>query len=62
MGFVSTTLTAYAFGYYDGRATGCESNPFSGDMVERAYYTWGYEAGVADYCDEIDVPNELTGE
>ncbi len=45
-------LQAYALGYYHGRATGTERNPFDGMDARRGYYTLGYDKGVADYCSE----------
>jgi len=42
---------AYALGYYDGRVTGNEVNPFP-DGIFRHAYTAGYERGVTDYCAE----------
>jgi len=43
---------AYSIGYYDGRVDGIEHNTFEGEL--RHYYTCGYDAGVADYCQETE--------
>lgn len=47
-------MEAYAIGYYDGRAKGYELNPYDQEMPERYWYNLGYEAGVSEYCRELD--------
>lgn len=49
---------AYALGYYHGRAEGVNQNPYDGEDTARSMYTWGYEAGVADYCREAHPEDE----
>jgi hypothetical protein len=46
-----STIRAFALGYYDGRAEGVYDCPFENDDNKLSYRD-GYEAGVADYCDE----------
>ena len=48
---------AYALGYYDGRATGMEQNPFEPEDESRHWYRIGYDAGVSDYC-ALDMADE----
>jgi len=45
----------FARGYYDGRTVGTMTETFEGfpDYL-RVAYIQGYEAGVSDYCFEID--------
>ena len=45
---------AYAVGYFHGRMTGIDKNPYCGETeAEQRYaYTEGYERGVNDYCEE----------
>lgn len=49
---MSDKLYAYARGYYDGRSIGVENCPFE-YWEYAALYRQGYEAGVADYCEEM---------
>lgn len=49
---------AYALGYYHGRAEGVDQNPYDGEDPARYMYTWGYEAGVSDYCHEAHPDEE----
>lgn len=51
----------YARGYYDGRALGTEQCPFSDDSMIASYRD-GYEAGVADYCEEAHPEDIATDE
>lgn len=46
---------AYAKGYYDGRTQGVELNPFNSVREREEFhgYRWGYDKGVADYCEEV---------
>jgi hypothetical protein len=48
-----STIRAFALGYYDGRANGVYDCPFEDDS-NKASYRDGYDAGVADYCVELD--------
>jgi hypothetical protein len=51
-------LYAYAIGYYAGRSSGTENNPYDPDDSLRPYYTWGYETGVTDYCKQNEENQE----
>lgn len=53
----TSDLVAYAMGYYHGRAIGEEQNPYDDDH-QRSLYRAGYDAGVADYCQEAH-PEEV---
>jgi len=44
-------LKAYALGYYHGKAEGLEDCPYEGEL--RHLYKRGYDAGIADYCEEL---------
>jgi hypothetical protein len=47
----TSIIRAFALGYYHGRADGVYNCPFKQDEY-KASYRDGYDAGVADYCDE----------
>ena len=47
---ITDEMVAYCMGYWDGRHTGCEENPYDPADPVRVYYTTGYESGVGDYC------------
>jgi formylmethanofuran dehydrogenase subunit E len=50
---------AYARGYYDGRANGVSESPFVHETDEmHQMYKYGYDRGVADYC-EFDMESPL---
>lgn len=51
---------AFARGYYDGRLTGNDCNPYDNETHPkmRALYRDGYEWGVTDYCAEAH-PEEV---
>lgn len=47
----------YARGYYDGRNHGYMADEKLADAMgdqARHSYRMGYDAGVTDYCDEVD--------
>lgn len=44
-------MRAYAIGYFHGRSIGVDNCPYEDDH-HRVLYRYGYEAGVADYCEE----------
>jgi hypothetical protein len=44
-------LYSYARGYFDGRLFGVERCPFEFAPLARSYRQ-GYDAGVADYCEQ----------
>jgi hypothetical protein len=52
--------TAYAIGYYEGRAHGCYlRNPFEWEGMRATLYKLGYDRGVADFCaEELDTQEE----
>lgn len=57
-GFDESHARAYALGYYHGRAVGNdEGNPFEDDETKHLY-RMGYDAGVADYCEEEEFPTD----
>ena len=45
---------AYARGYFDGRETGSEQNPYDHTDAARGAYAAGYERGVTDYCEGLE--------
>ena len=45
---------AYALGYYHGRAKGTQEMPEEYENDKRIAYFWGYDAGVTDYCNELE--------
>ena len=47
----TSIIRAFALGYYHGRADGIVDCRFKRDELIAAYRD-GYDAGVADYCDE----------
>jgi hypothetical protein len=49
----TSIIRAFALGYYHGRADGVYNCPFEQDEY-KASYRDGYDAGVADYCVELD--------
>lgn len=51
--FNEAIARSYALGYYDGRTSGIQTLPEHFTDEYRAAYTWGYDAGVTDYCHEI---------
>jgi len=56
--FNETHTRAYALGYYHGRAFGNdEANPCEDDESKH-FYRMGYDAGVADYCEENEYPTD----
>ena len=47
-------MYAYALGYWHGRSEGVDHDPFAEPEGNcRHFYRAGYEAGVADYCEEV---------
>lgn len=44
----------YGIGYYEGRELGYKDYQFNGAETEQEYhmYKLGYDAGVADFCNE----------
>jgi hypothetical protein len=49
---IESSHYAYARGYYDGRAIGVESNPYSGvdsEFQEYLFYQRGFRDGVSDF-------------
>ena len=45
---------AYQTGYLHGYEHGVDENPYDHDDINRVHYKQGYDAGVHDYCIEID--------
>lgn len=52
--FNESIARSYALGYYDGRTSGTQAPPEHFTDEHRAAYIWGYDAGVTDYCHEIE--------
>lgn len=48
-----TQMRAFALGYFHGRKTGVESNPFKPDDLRNLYQS-GYDAGVSDSVDHAN--------
>jgi len=52
------TSEAYQTGYLHGYEHGVDENPYDPDDINRSLYKQGYDAGVHDYCIEIE-DNEI---
>jgi len=51
---MSNKTEAYQIGYLHGYEHGVEENPYDWEDINRCLYKQGYDAGVHDYCIEID--------
>jgi hypothetical protein len=50
----NTETESYQLGYLCGYEHGVNENPYDHDDINRVHYKQGYDAGVHDYCIEID--------
>jgi len=55
---MNTKTESYQLGYIHGYEHGVEENPYDWDDINRLQYKQGYDAGVHDYCIEIDREDE----
>jgi len=55
---MNTKTEAYQTGYLHGYEHGVEENPYDWGDINRVQYKQGYDAGVHDYCIEIDQEEE----
>ena len=55
---MNTITKAYQTGYLHGYEHGVDANPYDHDDINRVQYKHGYDAGVHDYCIEIDREEE----
>ena len=55
---MNTKTESYQLGYIHGYEHGVDENPYDWDDINRVHYKQGYDAGVHDYCIEIDREDE----
>ena len=55
---MNTKAESYQLGYIHGYENGVEENPYNHNDINKVYYKQGYDAGVHDYCIEIDQEEE----
>ena len=55
---MNTATEAYKTGYLHGYEQGVDENPYEFNDINRMVYKQGYDAGVHDYCVEIDQEEE----
>jgi len=55
---MNTKTEAYQLGYLHGYEHGVDENPYDYEDINSGNYKQGYDAGVHDYCVEIDQEEE----